>query len=181
MLETPRLRLVPLTHAQLLLYKNAPVQLARELQVTYLERLNDPSVANDLAEALEFWLQKTYENQARYTWFTNWEIILKDEAVAIGGIGFAGFPDEGGKAMVGYGLDLRFHNRGYATEALGAMLEWAWTEPMLQTITAETPAGHVASQRVLIKNAFLIADAGTDLIRWVRSRDERTAPGLTKA
>ena len=48
MIETKRLKIVPLSHEQLLLYKNDPAALAEAMGVHYLERQNDPATANDL-------------------------------------------------------------------------------------------------------------------------------------
>ena len=108
MLETHRLILVPLTHDQLLLYKYDPPALAKNLGVQYTERQHDPATMGDLAEALEFWISQTFLQSHRFEWYTNWEIILKEEPLAIGGIGFSGFPDEEGKSfeVAAYGRDI---------------------------------------------------------------------------
>jgi [ribosomal protein S5]-alanine N-acetyltransferase len=169
MLETSRLKLVPLTHEQILLYKNDPEQLSVELNTNYLKRIDDPAVENDIKEAIEFWIKKTALHPADFKWFTNWEIILKEPNVGIGGIGFAGLPDENGKSMVGYGLDIRFHGKGYASEALRAILEWAYQAGLKEAI-AETPLNNLASQKVLIKNGFHQVDQNANLIHWSHRR-----------
>ncbi len=170
MLETTRLKLVPLTHAQLILYKNDPPALAENLGVTYEVRQNDPRVAKDLEEAIEFWLDKTQTYAHAFEWYTNWEILLKHEAVAIGGIGFAGLPDDEGKSMVGYGLDVRYHGKGYATEALQALVEWGFSHDALNVIIADTPVENIPSQRALIKNNFEAYSRDQDLIHWRLNR-----------
>ena len=101
MIKTKRLKIVPLSHEQLLLYKNDPPSLAEAMGVHYLERQNDPATANDLQEAIEFWIQNTLEHRDTFEWYTNWEIILLTEQVAIGGIGFAGAPNEEGTSEIG--------------------------------------------------------------------------------
>jgi ribosomal-protein-alanine N-acetyltransferase len=65
MLETLRLKLVPLSHDQLLLYKNDPQALAGNLEVRYLERQHDPATAHDLEEAIEFWIKQHEKNTKR--------------------------------------------------------------------------------------------------------------------
>lgn len=166
MLETNRLILVPLTHEQLLLYKYDPPALAKNLGVHYVERQHDPATVGDLAEALEFWISQTFLQSHRFEWYTNWEIILKEEPLAIGGIGFSGFPDEDGKTMVGYGLDVRYHGKGYASEALQAMLTWGFRYPALTTVVADAPLKHIASHRVLIKNGFVETHRDDQLTHW---------------
>jgi RimJ/RimL family protein N-acetyltransferase len=170
MLETLRLKLVPLSHEQVLLYKNDPQMLAMNLGVRYLERHHDPATIHDLHEAIEFWLNNTREHQPHFQWFTNWEIILKSEQVGIGGIGFAGLPDDNGKSMVGYGLDTRFHGCGYATEALTALIGWGFFNKDLTSIIADTPLQNIPSQKVLLKNAFRETDRDADLIHWILPR-----------
>lgn len=166
MLFTQRLRLVPLAHNQLLLYKNNPKSLAENLGIKYLERKGDPSTAKDVEEAIEFWLKHTAGHPDQFEWFTNWEIILLEENIAVGGVGFAGLPDEEGKTMVGYGLDVRFHGKGIATEALSALVPWGFRNSALQKIIAETPLQHIASQRVLQKNNFSETHRDGQLIHW---------------
>jgi [ribosomal protein S5]-alanine N-acetyltransferase len=170
MLETTRLQLVPLTHKQLILFKNDQQALAKSLDLKYRERQNDPSVAGDLEEAIGFWLEKTLLHRDHFQWFTNWEIILKHERFAIGGVGFAGLPDENGKTMVGYGLDVRYHNRGYATEALQLLIQWGFAHQSLRTIIADTPLQNIGSQKVLIKNGFRQVSQDEQLIHWELSR-----------
>jgi [ribosomal protein S5]-alanine N-acetyltransferase len=170
MLETTRLKLVPLTHEQMLLYKNNTEALAKTLGTYYLERQNDPSVANDLSEALEFWIAGTKNHPENFEWFTTWEIILKSENIAVGGIGFSGLPNEEGKSMTGYGLDMRYYGKGIATEALQAMILWGFKNPDLKTIIADTPLLHKASQRVLIKNNFIEDSRDENLAHWSLSR-----------
>ncbi|MFD8209074.1 GNAT family N-acetyltransferase [Streptomyces sp. NPDC059695] len=55
--------------------------------------------------------------------YRTYEIRL--DGVTVGGIGFHGTPDEIGVATVGYGLVPGVRGRGYASEALRALLEVA--------------------------------------------------------
>jgi [ribosomal protein S5]-alanine N-acetyltransferase len=166
MLETTRLKLVPLTHEQLLLYKNNPKALAENLNTRYVERQHDPLVMADVEEAIEFWIKNTWEHKDAFEWFTNWEIILKAENVGVGGIGFSGMPDGEGKTMVGYGLDVRYHGRGIAAEALTVITQWAFLDERLKTIVADTPMHNVPSQRVLQKNGFHETFRNEKVIHW---------------
>jgi RimJ/RimL family protein N-acetyltransferase len=89
-----------------------------------------------------------------YYWYTNWEIILNSASCSVGGIGFAGLPDNNGKTELGYAIDQKFEGQGIATEAVGAIIDWAFQDEGLKIIQAETPTDNVSSQRVLIKNQF---------------------------
>ena len=81
---------------------------------------------------INFWLPMTAEHQNDFFWFTNWDIVLEAENISIGGIGFAGFPDQDGVTMVGYFIDGNHREKGYATEALTCLINWAKLEPALK-------------------------------------------------
>ncbi len=153
-IESERLRLIPLNEELLLLY-NEPEKLAEKLQIKSYQVKQEPIFEEGMKDALEnFWLPKVKENPADYQWFTHWAIILKKEEIAVGGIGVSGPPNEKGETETGYGLDINQHGKGYATEALQCLAEWAFQHPNLKAIVAHTfPEGH-SSQRVLIKNNF---------------------------
>lgn len=103
---------------------------------------------------LNFWIPMTAEHQGDFFWFTNWDIVLASENTSIGGVGFAGFPDQEGVTMVGYFIDGNHREKGYATEALNCLIDWATLEPALKTIIADTPFFNLPSQNVLKKVGF---------------------------
>jgi RimJ/RimL family protein N-acetyltransferase len=113
-------------------------------------------------DALEtFWIPQTALNWIDFQWFTNWEIVLQDQQLSIGGIGFGGSPDNDGQVSIGYALDKAFWGNGYASEAVKAMIGWAKEDLLVKKILAETPLDNIASQRVLEKNSFLKVGQGT--------------------
>jgi [ribosomal protein S5]-alanine N-acetyltransferase len=81
------------------------------------------------------------------------QVVERDSGLAVGGIGFAGPPDHG-EVEVGYGIVPSRQGRGYATEAVQAMVAVAWAEPAVTAVLAGTDPGNVASQRVLAKAGF---------------------------
>src|SRR5579872_3457275 len=67
-------------------------------------------------------------------------------------VGRSGFgPIETGEIEVGYLLHKKFWGKGYASEALVALLEWAKQNIKADYIIAFTPIEHLASQRVMQK------------------------------
>jgi ribosomal-protein-alanine N-acetyltransferase len=63
-------------------------------------------------------------------------------------------PDQDGVTMVGYFLDKKYRQKGFASEALKTLIDWAATDFSLKTIIADTPVDNLASQNVLIKQGF---------------------------
>ena len=66
-------------------------------------------------------------------------------------VGRGGFGPFDGEVEVGYLLHKKYWGKGYATEALTALLAWAKQHIEVEHIIAITPADHTASQRVIRK------------------------------
>ena len=151
MIETERLRLLPLTYDQLLLYIRADNSLERELFLNDSTRIISP----DLKDALEkMILPKVANPKKNYLYSTLWTLILKEELKMVGDLCFYGEPDEDGIIEIGYGMYDEFQSKGYMTEAVGGMIEWAKTQPNVRCIIADSTKENKASLRVLEKNKF---------------------------
>ncbi|MCR4719897.1 MAG: GNAT family N-acetyltransferase, partial [Firmicutes bacterium] len=72
----------------------------------------------------------------------------------IGELCFKGL-DENGVAEIGYGILEEHQCQGYATEAVKAVLTWAFQNPKVTAVEAETDAENMASKRVLEKCGFI--------------------------
>lgn len=83
-------------------------------------------------------------------WHCLWEILLPEEKRRIGGFLFKGPPDALGQTELGYGIDEPFRGRGFATEAAGAAIDWAFAHGA-GSVTAKINPGNAASRRVLEK------------------------------
>lgn len=116
---------------------------------------------------------------------SSWIVIPRDTLdaageppVAVGMIGTVGHPTPDGLQEIGYGMNPEVWGRGYATEAVGAVVEELLGRPDVSVVTADTAVGNVASQRVLEHNGF--RQTGTDwseddgdLLVWQRLADPR--------
>lgn len=154
-IESERLKLIPLTHELLQLYHTNRSALDQHLGLTASAIQVAPGYQSEIDDAMvNFWLPKTLEHADRYYWYTNWEIVLKSANISIGGIGFAGYPNEAGELQVGYMIDLQQQRKGYATEALRTITDWAFKHDDVKAIIGQTPPGNAASQATLLKNGF---------------------------
>jgi RimJ/RimL family protein N-acetyltransferase len=151
-----RLRLIPLDNDLLNLWSlQGRKAMIEQLRLQPSEWLMSDFDREETEDALQnFWLPMTEQNPTDFFWYTNWEIVLDAENTSIGGIGFAGFPDQDGVTMVGYFIDGKHREKGYATEALTCLIDWAKLEPNLKTIIADTPFFNFPSQNVLKKAGF---------------------------
>lgn len=81
----------------------------------------------------------------------SWLVVLKEEGIVIGDIGFKGKPDDKKAVEIGYGFLQKYWRKGYATEAVGALIQWAFDTSKVDKITAETLRDNGGSIRVLEK------------------------------
>jgi [ribosomal protein S5]-alanine N-acetyltransferase len=167
-----RLKLLPLTHQQLQLWAKSRIALEKELGLIPNVIQMDDKIRAELEDALlNTWLPGTAANPDHYHWVTNWEIILPEKNISVGGIGLAGLPDANGETMVGYGIDAKYHNCGYASEALACLLGWAFGHENLKAVVATTPPDNYPSHKVLKKNGFInIGRLDAEFIYWRRER-----------
>jgi len=80
--------------------------------------------------------------------FGTYEIRRRQDGLAIGGLGFHGAADENGTVTIGYGLVPSVQGRGYATEAVRGLLEFA-RDIGVRSVEGDTDHGNIASQRVM--------------------------------
>ncbi|HEY1972626.1 MAG TPA: GNAT family N-acetyltransferase, partial [Pseudonocardia sp.] len=83
-----------------------------------------------------------------------WLLVHCADGVVIGTISCARRGDDG-EVSVGYDLASSYWGHGYATEALGTVIEHLLSLPDIARVTAETTVDHVASRRVMEKAGML--------------------------
>ena len=98
-------------------------------------------------------LTMALENPQYRPWYAAW-FIENTDGQRVGELCFKGLSADG-TAEIGYGILPDFQNRGYATEAVKAVTNWALSQPGVNCIIAETEAANLASQKVLLNCGFL--------------------------
>jgi len=81
----------------------------------------------------------------------NWLVVRQDTGEAVGSVAFGGQPELDGSVLIGYAMYPGYEGQGYATEAVRAMIEWAFAQPEVRVIRTmapvwNTPAVHVAEK-----------------------------------
>lgn len=118
-----------------------------------LEELIQATEDEALKEAYREMLSGCIADPENRLWYTAWEIRLKSDNTIIGDLGFKG-PQKNAAVEIGYGLQESYRGNGYATEAVRALIDWAFSQSGVYFIEAETDPENTASQRVLSKLAF---------------------------
>ena len=84
----------------------------------------------------------------------NWAVTIKDRKKCIGIMGFYRTQPENYRTELGYMILPEYHNKGYVTEAVTTLLNFAFNELKFNSIQAIIDPKNLASERVLLKNGF---------------------------
>ena len=161
-LETARLKIIPLTTDQFGLLLCGVDKLEREMKLTP----SDNSLDVHTQQAMELLYKESLLHPGNYHWYTNWQIILKSENRSIGSACFMKEPDYEGVVEIGYGINDGYRNNGYMTEAIICMCQWAFGREIVKSIIAETDIDNYSSHRVLEKSGMIRYMYTDNTIRW---------------
>jgi ribosomal-protein-alanine N-acetyltransferase len=174
-LETDRLRLVAGNEALACAEIEDRAEMARLLGVavpgTWPPPLNDDA-------SMRFFLRFAQQHPEA-AGYGCWYWLLKPakatgNALLIGNGGFKGLPSADGTVEVGYSLLEGYQGKGYATEGVRALVAWAFENPRVRRVIAETEMDGASSQGVLRKNGFEVSDeaaAEAGAVRFALGRD----------
>ena len=170
---TDRLELVAATLESCEAETAGPGALAAVLRARVPDAWPPPVFEADEVERVRGQL-RSHSELAHWTLY----YVLERPAVAVASpslIGIAGFigpPTSDGVVEIGYAIVSDYQRRGYATEAVTALVSRAFADPAVRRITATTYETLQPSIRVLQKSGFIVV-AGPDstgLVRFELSR-----------
>ncbi|MCL1932508.1 MAG: GNAT family N-acetyltransferase [Candidatus Azobacteroides sp.] len=163
MTETERLILVPLNYNQLVKYMKFDHSLEEELNLNKSSR----EISPDLKEALEQTILPNVADKSKnYLYSTLWIAISKTENKMVGALCITGEPNENEEIEIGYGTDEEFRNRGYMTEIVSGIIDWAKKQLIVKAIIASTDKDNPASVKVLEKTGFTKIGEIDALFNW---------------
>lgn len=161
-LDTQRLRIICLDLDNFRSYIHEHGNMQRKLGVEV--------TAEELPDELKTIFLPVYEealnDSKSYEWNTVWQIILKSRNCIVGGICFKGCPNIDGEVEIGYGTEPDYQNKGYMTEAVKAVIEWAVLQDGVECVIAETEKFNIASHRVLEKNRMTVYKETEGFLWW---------------
>ena len=102
--------------------------------------------------------------------FESWLIVKKDCLVIIGDAGFKGRPGEAGSVDIGYAVIAAERLQGYAAETVQALIQWAFNQPNVNSITASCLISNSGSQKILQKFEFGESSRNEEMIFWEREK-----------
>lgn len=161
-LQTQRLRLIALNTDQLRVYLNAPERLESELGMAVSREIVTDTVRGEIALKL---VRMDKVDARHHPWFTYWLVVVESVPFGAGLVGYKGMPDHNGAVEIGYGIDPEYQNKGYITEAVLALIRWAFHQPNCQAVTAHA-VKNPASNRVLQKVGMRVTNTQDGESSW---------------
>jgi RimJ/RimL family protein N-acetyltransferase len=170
-IKTPRLELRSGTRAALIADLEGTDTLAAELEALVPD--NWPPHLYD-EPAIRWTLDRIGAGQPESFLLYYWILPCDGDApVLIGLGGFKGLPHNG-RVELGYSVLTQFQRQGYATEAVAGLVEFAFQQPDVDEVSAETLPSLAPSIGVLKKNGFRLVGPGAEegVIRFALARAE---------
>ncbi len=159
---TQRLRLIPLESRQLELILQNIEAFEMPLGITMMRE----QITERVCRALRMKIDKMQKADiSQHEWLTYWLIVISEENVGAGMVGFKGFPNEKGSTEIGYGLDPAYQGKGYMSEAIRALIDWAFEHPFCKIITA-SEVENPASRRLLERLGARLVSASDHSTSW---------------
>ena len=162
-LHTPRLNVIAATLEMAAAEVSDRPALAGLLAARLPEGWPPPLNDDDSAR---FFLDYLTKHPTGAGWMA-WYFVARDdgngERVAIGNGGFKGAPADG-TVEIGYSVMPQYQSRGFAREAAGTLIAWAFSHDGVERIVAQTLPESRASQALLRKLRFrevTASEAGT--------------------
>ncbi|HEX4047037.1 MAG TPA: GNAT family N-acetyltransferase [Elusimicrobiota bacterium] len=173
-LDTSRLKLIPATlelaDADLHNRMEFSHQLGARVLDSWPPPLNDES-------SMRWTIDYLRRDPGAAGWAAWYWVAKKHKPVAVGIGGFKGVPASGA-VEVGYSLLPEFQRKGYASEAVAALLDWAFAHSEVDRVLARTLPGLAPSIRLLERAGFANVGPGSEpgVLGFELTRAGRAAP-----
>ena len=156
------MHLIGLTRKQLELWLSDLTAFENELNLT----IAGDFITERVQRAIRMKVEKMRNaDESQQAWLTYWLVVIRAENIGTGMLGFKGYPNAEGSTEIGYGIDPAHQNKGYMSEAVKALIDWAFTHPFCREITA-TEVYNPASERLLQKLGATQTQDSDDFTSW---------------
>ena len=141
------------------------------MSVPYMEALVRKDLAaasSEMGATVPAWVAEELENFLKYrlgqlrldpsirVWLGRSMVLTQEDGRrrVVGSIGFHGPPDEQGRLEVGYSVDPPYRRRGYASESVRALFDWAHREHGITRFVASISPDNEASRNLTAAFGF---------------------------
>jgi [ribosomal protein S5]-alanine N-acetyltransferase len=142
--RTPRLDLSPMTREAIDALLAGDSTLLSRLTGA---RFRHPAPPPYMADALPVVRDRLRAQPAEAPWW-NWLVVDRESGEAVGSVAFGGPVNPEGAVLVGYAMYPEHEGRGFATEAVRALVAWAFGQPGVREVRALAPVWNTPALRV---------------------------------
>lgn len=167
LIKTKRLTIKPLTEEELKKYITDDYSLEISLELQLKERFVLDRIKHKIENQI---IPHVVNNPEKALFNTFWIVIDTSQKCIVADICFKGEPNQQGETEIGYGTYPSHEGRGFMSEAVDGITNWALEQDDLKAVIAETDPDNFASQRILAKNNFKITKTTPDTIFWSKSK-----------
>ncbi len=115
-------------------------------------------LADDMQDFLEYRLAQVREDPSVRGWLGRSMVFAEADGSrhVVGSIGFHGPPDEDNRLEIGYRVDPRYRQRGFARESASAMYRWAHDKHGISTFVASVSPDNIASLNLIEEFGYVL-------------------------
>ncbi|GMW03940.1 MAG: hypothetical protein AMXMBFR84_50740 [Candidatus Hydrogenedentota bacterium] len=148
------------------------VSLTREELIAEVEAIN----SEDRHRLSADWLALLRGSTGADPWIHGFTLVFRETGITVGRCGFKGPPAPDGVVEIAYGIEAAQQGKGYATEAVMALVTFAFESGRVGQVRAHTLPMENPSTSVLAKCGFKrvgeIVDPEDGLVwRWAKSSE----------
>jgi RimJ/RimL family protein N-acetyltransferase len=158
--------LIALTQPQLRAYLNPLKEVEKKIEIPLSQEL----MTEQTKRAMRLKIEKMNGVPCKdHPWYTYWLLVLNTSKRGVGVIGFKGIHTA--SVEIGYAIEPGHRNMGYMTEAVKALVMWAFKDERCHSIFAPVPRSNPASSKVLQKVGFWLEKEDNEILHWKVERN----------
>lgn len=164
-ISTERLILIPFTTEIITSIKEEDGFLLKACNLNYGKGWPDEEAWETFPK-----IEKNLDLVINPTGFESWLIVKKENQSIIGDVGFKGRPNDDGAIDIGYAIISAERQNGYAIETVNALINWAFNQVEVTTVTASCLIVNLGSKKVLQKAGFAEMKRDDEMIYWIKKK-----------
>jgi [ribosomal protein S5]-alanine N-acetyltransferase len=162
-IETPRLGFIPMTAESLEAAARGEKELQFFLGIKVAEGLIEPIHKE---RVFPIRMEKLRRNPDCSKWYGF--VVEREKNTVIGMMGYKTPPNDNGLIEIGYGIHSQFQGKGYASEMVKGLIEWAYQQEDVKGITATNILkNNFASIKMVEKMGMVLLHENKDTVDYI--------------
>lgn len=159
-INTRRLRIVPMTYDFVLRVMSNDPSAYSLIDAVKTEMWPETADIKDILHII----RDSLSNKPNPDGFDAWLFISKEDNSIVGDGGFKGTPDKNGIIDIGYAVVEAQRRKGFAMEAVSALINWGLSQDGVTAVTADCLDDNIPSIKILRKLGMVEIDRKDGII-----------------